>query len=311
MVRTRLVRSVVAALSLGVLSLWAAPAALAHAPSGAIFTTVIDGTEVNFNQYPSKEAVYLDGGPGPGAPQTAAGLDDGVYVFQVTDPSGKTLLSTDTAANRRFTVTDGVISTVAPGTHAFGHDVDHDATTVQLMPYKDTPNNGGVYKVWVVREVDFALGVAEFGLTLEQGLAKVDVGLKANNKHGFIPSHCKTDNFKVRKNVPIEIDTRFYDSLTGEILDGLSVTWTDTLGCSNDKHSYWAPELKVYHEAHVESCETGTHTITINDGPGYSVSKIHLPDGSVINGAGQVQVNIPQNQNKELTIWIDVEVDLD
>jgi hypothetical protein len=119
-------------------------------------------------------------------------LDDGVYVFQVTDPSGKTLLSSDTAANRRFTVTDGVISTVAPGTHVFGHDVDHDATTVQLMPYKDTPNNGGVYKVWVVREEDFALGVAEFGLTLQQGLAKVDVGLKGNNKHGFIPSHCKT-----------------------------------------------------------------------------------------------------------------------
>ena len=70
----------------------------AHAPSGAIFTTVEDGSEVNFNHYPSKEAVYLDGGPGPGAPQHAAGLDDGRYVFQVTDPSGKTLLSTDPAS---------------------------------------------------------------------------------------------------------------------------------------------------------------------------------------------------------------------
>src|SRR5215211_2416160 len=82
----------------------------AHAPSGAIFTTVADGSEVNFNIYPSKDAVYLDGGPGPGAPQTAAGLDDGVYVFQVTDPSGKTLLSQDTARKRQFTVTQGIIS---------------------------------------------------------------------------------------------------------------------------------------------------------------------------------------------------------
>ena len=49
----------------------------AHAPSGAIFTTVADGSEVNANIYPSKDAVYLDGAPGPGAPQTAAGLDDG------------------------------------------------------------------------------------------------------------------------------------------------------------------------------------------------------------------------------------------
>ena len=65
--------------------------AAGNAPSGAIFTTLPDGSEVNFNIYPSKDLVYLDGGPGPGAPVDAAGLDDGTYVFQVTDPSGKTL----------------------------------------------------------------------------------------------------------------------------------------------------------------------------------------------------------------------------
>lgn len=75
-----------------------------QAPSGAIFTTVSDGSEVNCN-YPSKDSVYLDGGPGPGAPQHAAGLDDGTYVFQVTDPSGRVLLSIDPAGCRRFVVT--------------------------------------------------------------------------------------------------------------------------------------------------------------------------------------------------------------
>src|SRR5215467_14392490 len=128
-------------------------AAWAHAPSGAIFTTVADGSEVNFNIYPSKDAVYLDGGPGPGAPQTAAGLDDGVYVFQVTDPSGKTLLSTDPVACRQFTVSAGIITSTAPSpagcAHVTGLDVDHGAATVQLMPYNDTPNPGGEYKVWV------------------------------------------------------------------------------------------------------------------------------------------------------------------
>src|SRR5215217_8864891 len=78
--------------------------AAAHAPSGAIFTTLPDGSEVNFNHFDLKTDVYLDGGPGPGAPQEAAGLDDGIYVFQVTDPSGKTLLSQDIAACRRFSV---------------------------------------------------------------------------------------------------------------------------------------------------------------------------------------------------------------
>src|ERR671932_2216310 len=86
----------------------------AHQSTGAIFTTVADGSEVNFNQYASKNDVYLDGGPGPGAPQTAAGLTDGTYVFQVTDPSGKTLLSTDPVKCRRFTVTNGIISSYSP-----------------------------------------------------------------------------------------------------------------------------------------------------------------------------------------------------
>ena len=45
-------------------------------------------------------------------PQTAAGLDDGTYVFQVTDPSGKALLSTDPARCRQFTVAGGVITGV-------------------------------------------------------------------------------------------------------------------------------------------------------------------------------------------------------
>jgi hypothetical protein len=84
----------------------------ASAPTGAIFTTLSDGSEVNLNLFPSKQAVYLDGGPGIGAPATAAGLDDGTYVFQVTDPPGKTLLSTDQARCRQFTVVGGLITGV-------------------------------------------------------------------------------------------------------------------------------------------------------------------------------------------------------
>src|SRR5512138_3066254 len=110
-----------------------ATSAIAHAPSGAIFTTVADGSEVNFNIYPSKDAVYLDGGPGPGAPQGAAGLNDDTYVFQVTEPSGKTLLSQDPAKCRQLKVTNGIITRViATGCeHVTGVDIDHGAITVQ------------------------------------------------------------------------------------------------------------------------------------------------------------------------------------
>ena len=40
--------------------------------SGAIFTTLSDGSSVNANQYSSSCSVYLDGGPGPHAPAKAA-----------------------------------------------------------------------------------------------------------------------------------------------------------------------------------------------------------------------------------------------
>src|SRR5438477_2796038 len=63
--------------------------------SGAIFTTTADGTRVDANIYAHKADVYLDGGPGAHAPRGAAALPDGDYYFQVTDPSGKTVLSED------------------------------------------------------------------------------------------------------------------------------------------------------------------------------------------------------------------------
>jgi hypothetical protein len=304
MVRTR---NVACAL-VGALSLLLTSAAMAHAPSGAIFTTVADGTEVNFNQYPAKTDVYLDGGPGPGAPQHAAGLDDGVYVFQVTDPSGKVLLSTDKAKFRQFTVTNGIISGVAPGTHVTGLDVDHGATTVQLYPFKDTPNPGGVYKVWVVRVEDFLLGCQQRGFAGTDGLERVDVGVKGDNKHGFIPAHCKTDNFKVKESLVVEIDTRFHDRATGETLDGCQVTWVDTNGASNKKHSYFSQKLNVNHEAHVESIEPGTHTIIIGEQAGFTINQIKCPDGTRIYGPGQVKVTIPA-ERANLTVFIDVYVD--
>ncbi len=278
--------------------------ALANPPSGAIFTTLVDGSEVNFNHFPSKPDVYLDGGPGPGAPQTAAGLDDGTYVFQVTDPSGKTLLSTDPARCRQFTVSGGIITgVVLTGCqHSTGNDIDHGAKTVQLIPYNDTPNNGGVYKVWVTLVSNYLLGCQQLGVS--NGLDVVDPGRAPGNSHGFIPGNSKTDNFKVGKQPIVEIDTRFYDA-SGQILDGKGVTWIDTNGASNNKWSYWAPQLQVFHEAHVEGIEAGNHQIVINNPAGALINYILTPDGSRINGPGTVQVRVP-NINKDQTIFIDV-----
>ena len=153
-----------------------ATAAVAGPPAGAIFTTLADGSRVNANLYDAKTDVYLDGGPGNGAPIGSAALDQGDYYFQVTDPSGKTLLSTDPIAARRFHVNaQGIIDSVA--THVTGIDQDHGALTVQLMPYLNTPNSGGEYKAWVTPVARYAPG---------------------SGTHGFVGKFSKTDNFKVR-----------------------------------------------------------------------------------------------------------------
>jgi hypothetical protein len=272
-----------AALGVAVAALFALPAAAsAQAPSGAIFTTLADGSEVNTNLFAAKTDVYLDGGPGPGAPQTAAGLDDGRYVFQVTDPSGKTLLSQDAAQCRQFDVANGIITAyviVAGCTpHVTGTDIDHGAVTIQLMPFADTPNHGGVYKVWAELVSNFPSSC----------LATVDC---AQFTHGFFPGFSKTDNFKVAAQNIGEIDTQFLDTNNGDrLMSGLSVTWTDTLGAQNVKWTDPASNL----EAHVEAPEAGTHTITIDSTPACSVTDINVSDGRTFNGPASFTVKVTQ-----------------
>jgi hypothetical protein len=264
---------------------------------GAIFTTVVDGSEVNYNIYGAKEDVYLDGGPGVGAPATAAGLPDGIYVFQVTDPSGKTLLSTDIASCRRFTISGGIITTANPGCHNFGQDKDHGATTIQLMPYNDTPNHGGEYKVWVMNQDYYP----------QNCMNTVDCG----RSHGFINRYSKTDNYKVGGNAR-EIDSRFFYDVNkngykdgDEVwVDGLGITWTDTLGASNNKWSYLNTALDINHEAHVEDVENGTHTITVANQAGCTVGNVFV-NGTATKTKGPQTVSINIKSNFQGTVFVD------
>ena len=165
-------------------------AAFAQQVSGAIFTTDQNSSYVNGNVYDSMEEVYLNGGPRPNAPCTAAGLPSGDYYFQVTDPSGSQLLSSDAIEYRRTTVSGGLF--VNTEFHNFGigkcGDVNPLNITVQLAPFNPTPNPGGEYKVWVTK-------VSDFDATMTKG------------SFGFIQSKSKTDNFKVVAPVDTEIDT--------------------------------------------------------------------------------------------------------
>ena len=137
--------------------------------SGAIFTTLVDGSSVDHNIYHSKQDVYLNGGPNSPNACTSAGLPDGDYYFQVTDPSGKQVLSSDDWTQRKVKVSGGVIVQYLGTTPRNTGIGKCGGITVQLLPFDNTPNAGGEYKAWMA---------------------------PAENFTGFLPSKSKTDNFK-------------------------------------------------------------------------------------------------------------------
>jgi len=228
---------------------------------GAIFTTTPDGGIVNENtHYEQKIEVYLDGGPGPNAPASAASLPAGDYVFQITDPPGKVLLSDDPSKCRIIEVSDDgvIVAWVNPSrygltdTYVVGRggrsktldcqiddapdgaagtsarhdtniDTDHGelgAIVVQMMPFFNTPNPGGVYKAWIT-PIDTYIdrgGNLDMVPTPKKVKGKL-VGY--NNDPGYGPPRSiqKTDNFKVKEQPPMLHIHKFEDKDGDGILD--------------------------------------------------------------------------------------------
>jgi hypothetical protein len=143
--------------------------------AGAIFTTDSTCEITNENvHYEDKCDVYLNGGPDrPGS----AGLPDGTYYFQITDPSGATLLAGPEP-------TGGVPDTSEKVIVVEGGEFTE---CIQLCPYLTTPNPGGEYKVWVTPTDAFN--------------EDWQTSPASGESFGFEPCESKTDNFKVDEEV--------------------------------------------------------------------------------------------------------------
>jgi hypothetical protein len=157
--------------------------------AGAGYTTIDEdlggcknGTGLNCNNYLGKDYVFMSGGPS----QTISGLADGSYFFAVLAPGaqntfldGTGLLSTDGVAARTFnTIGHEVDLSTYDGGHATGTS-PQGRPVIGLMPYADTPNNGGVY----------ILAICQTGATST--------------------SQCKFDAFRVRNGDPTDPDPQF------------------------------------------------------------------------------------------------------
>jgi|GEM_PF-4534652 len=156
---------------------------------------------VNCNQYLAKQYVYLNGGP------TKNQLSpDGVYFFAVLDPSGQSNPADGTSdnlsddydcyLNREFIVKNGEVAGVLKSTDpscfkntatlpvGTGHVLaGPQGPFVQLWPYANTTNPGGVYIMAVCY-------VASPATTPTAPVALA-------NPSNVDPSQCKYDAFKV------------------------------------------------------------------------------------------------------------------
>lgn len=270
----RAVPLVIGSLSLALLG---SPGAAADPLPGAIFTSIANGDSVNANIYVQKcdaTGVWLNGGP-----SGTAHLPAGDYIFQVTDPSGATLLSSDTAAHRRVTVNaDGRF--VSADDHTTAAVGAGPRVTVELCPYENTPNQGGEYKVWLTRESDF-LASCSLDTTTYEGCA---------GRFGFVPSLTKTDNFKVR-NSPTPNPTgqltacKYFDAAppngifdVGEIrLDGWQMTISPVDGALE-------PAMQA---TGTDGCTTWTNltpgTYTVTEGTPLENFWLHTTPASVVD----------------------------
>ncbi len=151
--------------------------------NGAVFTTDSAGNWVNENLFLAPADVYVNGGPNNASSQ---GLPPNeIFYFEVTDPSGKILLSSDRTNCRQVqTDANGRIFGAYLGdgcSHNVGSiDVNNGAIPVKLWPFNRTPNNGNEYKVILVKKTAPGVSVENDGYHLD-----------------YPRSATKTDNFKV------------------------------------------------------------------------------------------------------------------
>ena len=128
----------------------------------------------------------------------------------------------------------------------------------------------------------------------------------SSGTHGFKPSLSKTDNFKVKVTAVREIDTRFLDS-NGNFIDGLTISWIDTLNASNNKTSYLNLARDINHEAHVEAPEDGAHQIVVSNQTGCTVGTVYLNGSALANqGPQTVSVRVLPSY-KNITLRVDVQ----
>jgi hypothetical protein len=278
--------------------------------AGAAYTTFVDPAQclggspkgVNCNIYASKDGVYMSGGPTNGS----YNLSDGSYYFTVLVPgtqnggfidgaTGNLSSPHDTALDRTFTITSSTISYAGP--HLVGTGLD-GKPVVQLMPYDDTTNNGGVY----------ILAICQSGATS--------------------PSQCKYDAFKVRTGdgtcdgngcgsgsdpqFPIVTGEKYYDGNADGQLDngevgiaGWQINFHDGVGDSLTTAADGTFTVELIPDTYTFFESQGLQTVTLQNG---TVVPVWWQTGNTVNQT-LVTGNASATLNGDMTYSISVDFD--
>lgn len=152
--------------------------------SGSIAT--VDSGSTARQVFAHREDVFLAAGSLSSPCRAVDYLPDGKYYFQVTDPSGRVLLSTDPVAERGVTVRSGVLSSYDGTTHAIDGRNPCGSLAVGLMPFADAGTRKAAYVVWLTPAARFEGSTSVADPVCGQGCF-----------HGFRPEFSRAFAFRV------------------------------------------------------------------------------------------------------------------
>jgi hypothetical protein len=192
--------------------------------NGACLNGPATGDPVNCNIYSSKEDVWFSGLP------NSAALGDGTYFFSVQVPGGqpdpndggaKNLSNSDAYSDRSFSIAGGTITNL--GTHAFQNN------ELQLFPYDDTTNPGGVY-ILAVCKIDGASSYPVAANDCKYDAFKVQTGTETPSADPLTVTKDANGSFDDTYRWTI---TKGVDKTRVEQIGG-SATFNYTVGVSHD-----------------------------------------------------------------------------